>query len=74
MPRSTNQAKLQLWKHVSSNTSKAQQSIQQFCLSLGCTRTTFHYWQRKLEAHSEAKSSHEPCYVVCLLACCPSRQ
>ncbi len=49
MPRSTNQAKLQLWKQRFEQYEQSKQSIQQFCLSLGCTRTTFHYWQRKLE-------------------------
>jgi transposase-like protein len=49
MPGTTSQSKLQLWRERLKQFGQSQQSVQQFCASLGCTPPTFHYWRRKLE-------------------------
>ena len=56
MPRTTSQAKLQLWKGRFEQFQLGHQTVQQFCESLGCTSATFHYWQRKLEPADQLKT------------------
>jgi hypothetical protein len=62
MPRTSSPTKLQLWRDRFEQFNQSQQTVQQFCQSLGCTPATFHYWQRKLEpvhettGHSEVAS------------------
>lgn len=56
MPRTTSQAKLQLWKDRFEQFQQGHQTVQQFCQSMGCTSTTFHYWQRKLDAADQLKT------------------
>ena len=58
MPRTTSQAKLQLWKERFEQFQQGHQTVQQFCQSLGCTSATFHYWQRKIEPADQLKT-HE---------------
>ncbi len=53
MPRTTSQVKLQLWKERFEQFKLGDQTVQQFCKSLGCTPATFHYWQRKLEPNDQ---------------------
>ena len=57
MSRHTSQAKLQLWKDRFEQFRQSGQTIQQFCRTLGCGRSSFHYWQRKLEPNRHSKSS-----------------
>lgn len=57
MPRTTSQAKLQLWKKRFQQFHQGHQTIEQFCQSLGCTSATFHYWQRKLEPTGQLKAA-----------------
>jgi hypothetical protein len=56
MPRTTSQVKLQLWKERFEQFEQGDQTVQQFCQSLGCTPATFHYWQRKLEPADQLKT------------------
>ena len=55
MPRTTSQAKLQLWKERFQQFHQGHQTIEQFCQSLGCTSATFHYWQRRIEPADKSK-------------------
>jgi hypothetical protein len=48
MARTTSQVKLQLWRERFEQFRQGHQTVGQFCQCLGCTTTTFHYWQRKL--------------------------
>jgi transposase-like protein len=57
MSRHTSQAKLQLWKDRFEQFRQSGQTIQQFCRALGCGRSSFHYWQRKLEPNRHSKPS-----------------
>jgi hypothetical protein len=57
MSRHTSQAKLQLWKDRFEQFRQSGKTIQQFCRALSCGRTSFHYWQRKLEPNRQSKSS-----------------
>jgi hypothetical protein len=56
MPRTTSQAKLQLWRERFQQFHQSHKTIEQFCKSLGCTSATFHYWQRKLESAGQLKA------------------
>lgn len=57
MSRHTSQAKLQLWKERFEQFRRSDQTIQQFCRALCCGRSSFHYWQRKLEPNRQSKPS-----------------
>jgi transposase-like protein len=57
MSRHTSQAKLQLWKDRFEQFRQSEQTIQQFCRTLGCGRSSFHYWQRKLDPNRQSKPS-----------------
>ena len=57
MPRRTSHVKLQLWKERFEQFRQSRQTIQQFCKTLGCGRSSFHYWQRKLEPNRQSKPS-----------------
>ena len=56
MPRTTCQKKPQLWTERFEQFQRSQQNVQQFCASLGCTPTTFHYWKRKLQPTGQLTS------------------
>ena len=55
MVRSTNQAKLQLWKSRFEQFAKSQLSVQQFCRSVGCSVASYYHWKRKLQASDTAE-------------------
>ena len=59
MPRTPSQAKLELWKERFEQFKQGQQTVRQFCLALGCTSATFHYWQRKLDPTDQRKTNVE---------------
>jgi hypothetical protein len=49
MSRTTSPIKLELWRDRLDQFSQGQQTVHQFCDSVGCSTATFHYWKRKLD-------------------------
>jgi len=52
MSRTTSPIKLELWRDRLDQFSQGQQTVQQFCDSVGCSAARFYYWKRKL-AHAD---------------------
>jgi hypothetical protein len=67
LPRSSTHSKLAIWSQRFDRFNNNQQTVEQFCDSVGCSVATFYYWKHKLEADSRrepAEPQHKPSAFV----------
>lgn len=56
MARAANLQSRSLWQARLAQFTKSQQTVHQFCWSVGCSAATFYYWKRKLAAEAPPKA------------------
>lgn len=57
MPRVSDPDLLRQWTERFEQFQQSQQTIEQFCRSVGCSVTTFYYWKKKLQPRSSPKTT-----------------